>query len=676
MGEDVFGPPPDRVEYRALDSLLESRRRLVRAYNERFKAAEALAAAIASRTVRGAGVVGRVALTEDIGGDEIPVDVPPETWVELAHNNPAMLGEGYYYVIVDPKTMGLILASVSSTTKPSVAKSLASNQPVVTVPLQHPHPAAIAGNVVSLRVWLRPLIAVYMGEKALTTSNPSLGDVRKLIAGLEPSTPSVPPEPNSPVVVPAPEILEALLAPGKGEVLVGGLAVMDSVYVAGARAVPVRLGWDVLVKHVLVTGTTGSGKTSLVKNMMLSAVARSDGVHVVVLDANSDYVAGLLPGYIPAGKVTWQAALVLRLYGVAAQPGRPVLHEGLRGLVVIPCTKCRDYSDYRGRAESYGEYLEAMLGRSYSKQGCRLSVEGFEDAGGNVYKFYGGVSCGGDSRGFEVFIAPRKIVVSRVSELARVDPYMTPRAREALRVVEGQCRAYTVESVLAVLRGDRECDAVRGLHRETLRNLETRLAILGELGIIEYTGPSTRAIDIDYGSLAETMNKHGLNVLVLDLGYAAREAPGSVDPQTVKVLLGYKLLVSLADRMERRDKPKYAMVVVDEAHLFFPRREGGYADVLRSSIERLARLGRSRGIAVVFSTHRESDVSPIISTLANTKIYLRTDKKTAEELPLPSEYKRRLPFYRDHAGVLASYAVRGGYIGVVNAPPLIGHRTV
>ena len=77
----------------------------------------------------------------------------------------------------------------------------------------------------------------------------------------------------------------------------------------------------------------------------------------------------------------------------------------------------------------------------------------------------------------------------------------------------------------------------------------------------------------------------------------------------------------------------------------------------------------------MFLTHSETDVSPLVATLTNTKIYLRTDKKTADELPLQEEYKRRIPYYRDHAAIIASYAIKGGYLAAKNAPPLTGHKT-
>ena len=664
---------------RLLDEAVASQRELVRKYWDRVNLAEDVARAVSGPE----GIVGRVSVIESIGGEEIPVDMPPETWVSIAHRNPGMLGEGYYYVVVDPKTLMLVLATVAETVKPSTTSGLGAQQPLVTVPLERPHPLSIAGNVVSLRLVLRPLLAIHLGEDNAKriAGAPSPEAASGILSGLEASPPTIPPDPGSPVAVPDPAVLGALVAPREEGVLIGGLAVMDSLYLAGDEPVAIRLPWSVLVKHVLVTGTTGSGKTSLVKNMMLDASRRED-VHIVVLDASSDYVAGLLPGYIPRDRVTREAAKVLQLYGANAEPGKPVLHKGLAGVAVTPCPSCGSRDDYLREAKEYRSYLEKSLSKSYEKHGCTLELgEPRETTEPLVYRVDTRVECRDTGAEEQVmYIAPRKILVARIDEVAQLDPYLTQRARESLRLLVANCGAKTLDDLLAVLEWKTpSCNnIVKNIHQETRRNLETRLRALSELGIIGYHGRDPAEASLDYTLLAETMERLAAGTLVLDLGYAATTATKrtrAADSEATKVFLGYQLLRTLATHMEQARKPSYALLVIDEAHLFFPYRAQEYTQLLRQSIERLARLGRSRGIAIIFSTHRETDVSPLVATLTNTKIYLRTDKKTADELPLPQEYKRRIPYYRDHAAIIASYAIKGGYLAAKNAPPLIGHKT-
>ncbi len=665
----------DSIIVRELDTVVRLRRELVGTYRSR-----AVMADMVARKLSATGdIVGRVSIVESVGGDNVPVDIPPETWVRLAHDNPGILGEGYYYIMVDPKTMMLVLASVSEAVKPSATAGVSMHKQLATVPLEAHHPLSIAGNVVPVRLTLRPLLAVHMGGEmvAKVAEAESPAAAAALLEALEPTPPTIPPDPDSPVAVPHPRILEALLAPAREGVVLGGLAVMDSLYLAGGQAVAVRLPWSVLVKHVLVTGTTGSGKTSLVKNMMLSA-ASDARVHIVVLDVGSDYVAGLLPGHIPGNKVTRETAAVLSLYGVNAEPGKPILHPGLNGIALIPCPGCRAEADYVEEACRYRDYLDDTLSRSYGKQDCKLELEEPQPEGSLVYGIEAGVKCGDRELRQVLHVAPRKIVIESVEEVAQLDPYMTARAREALRLVAANCGVRTVDDLLNALARPQNghCrETVRIVHQETRRNLEARLRALRELDILGYAGSELPDAQLDYTKLSVAMERLGARVLVADLGYAAHRAPRAADPQSTKVLIGYTLLATLARHMEQSRSPSYIMLVVDEAHLFFPPERYEQTRLLRSSIERLARLGRSRGIAIVFSTHRETDVSPLISVLTNTKVYLRTDRRTADELPLPQEYRRRLPYYRDHAAVVASYALRGGYLAVKNAPPLIGHRT-
>ncbi|UXD22568.1 hypothetical protein IPA_06305 [Ignicoccus pacificus DSM 13166] len=41
---------------------------------------------------------------------------------------------------------------------------------------------------------------------------------------------------------------------------------------------------------------------------------------------------------------------------------------------------------------------------------------------------------------------------------------------------------------------------------------------------------------------------------------------------------------------------------------------------------------------------------------------------------MPKELKSKLPFFEDYAFVLSSYSVRGGFLTVVNAPAIVGHK--
>ncbi len=677
----------------SLDVFVERMEEASRKYGERRRLADRVASAIGVE-VAGTRIVGRVSLLESVEAGSIPVDVPPDVWVQIAHESPQLFSEGYYYVVVDPKTLSVLLAVVESVSRPSLVQH---GEPSPFVPLR-PEEAKLTASfgMTVTRLALRPMVLVHLGWEAAERLVEDPDRLVEVLSSRPVSAPSTPPDPGSPVAIPRREVVEALFMSERGEgVPLGALGIMDQPYIAGAGGcVPVVLPWRTLVKHVLVTGTTGSGKTSLVKNMLYAASRRSD-TRIVVLDANGDYVASLLPGYIPGDMVDERRSIVIsQVYGVSSKPWRPVAGQRLRGLIIVPCISekpgaCRDDVSYReGIVREYAGRIEDLACNTYQSlvsSECSVSVRvvGSLERRGLPFAYRLRVEFSGGCRELkdlrvDVYLVLCGIEVGeKVPQVVRVDPYLTERAREELhriwryyiQDVGGRPRLHDfAEWVL-----DHGSDIQRELrvHRETLANLQRRLQALASCGVID-----TGALDLDYGRLVDYMDRLGVRMLVLDLEYAGIRAPKEAEPRTVKVLLGYRLLQTLLAYAEERRSGMYTLLVVDEAHLFFPPGREEYAQLLSAQLERLARLGRSRGIALVFSTHREEDVSPLVVTLANTKVYLRTDQKTAEKLAVPTEYKRRLPFFADHAAVLSSYVFRGGYITVVSAPAIVGHRTV
>ncbi|MEM4757234.1 MAG: AAA family ATPase, partial [Desulfurococcaceae archaeon] len=98
-----------------------------------------------------------------------------------------------------------------------------------------------------------------------------------------------------------------------------------------------------------------------------------------------------------------------------------------------------------------------------------------------------------------------------------------------------------------------------------------------------------------------------------------------------------------------------------------------YIENVSSMIDRIARLGRSRRLGLVFSTHSPKDVHDIILQLTNTKIVLRTDKTHLAQLDLPSEYRDFVTRAGDRVGVMKSHVLRLGYVTFKTPLPLIGH---
>jgi len=93
-------------------------------------------------------------------------------------------------------------------------------------------------------------------------------------------------------------------------------------------------------------------------------------------------------------------------------------------------------------------------------------------------------------------------------------------------------------------------------------------------------------------------------------------------------------------------------------------------------IARIARLGRARGVGLVFSTHSPRDLHDIILQLANTKIILRTERSHLERLDMPGELANIIPRLPDRMMVIASHVYREGYIMAKTSPPLTAHYDI
>jgi Predicted ATPase len=158
----------------------------------------------------------------------------------------------------------------------------------------------------------------------------------------------------------------------------------------------------------------------------------------------------------------------------------------------------------------------------------------------------------------------------------------------------------------------------------------------------------------------------------LDLEYAVSQGVHFL----MANLIAYEVLRSLHE-WKRVGGPstKPAIVVLDEAHRFFPS-EGTSAEeveLLADFIARVARLGRSRGLGIVFSTHSPKDVHRIVIQLSNTKVVFRSEREYLEMLDIPQEFTRILELAPDRVALMKSHVIRSGHALFKTAEPLLGH---
>ena len=654
-------------------------------------------------------LVGRVSLQEP-AGEGVRVLVPPEWWVKSLPGRPEALSIGSYLLAVDPKTLTAVLLVVEEVEYSRVGGAQPSQ---LYVDLEKPLPAA-GEAVVPLVVKARPALLAKLGTREELRKNPGKA-LELLISGrAEVSAVSMPPSPNSPVAIPRPEVVISLVfSEATGDYYVAGaLGVLDALYTAGGRLAWFPLPWSVARKHMLITGSTGSGKTSFVKNLIANIYYRHEyeggpEADVLILDASGDYRVIVFPGSPRIESL----GRVLDLYNPLWRRHR----RAVKAVIAVPAVGGVDPKLYTL------QYLEALTSNDLKSLAgrpfCAWDYSYERDPATGAWLLRVRIHCHLPGDGVDVenefIVAPIAVKASPRNVLVKIvarDPYLTDRARDVAMNVHREiftskeCKSISniehflkivIEGLERAKRSSKQedpctslhknpcarkvCEAAKGAHTGTLDNLIFRLKVLktSRLVVNEYE----EVLNADYGELVEVTRRllgAKARVVVLDLDYPVGRLGDEVDAEQLKVTVGYMMLKSLADY--RRSRPGRSFLVIDEAHMFFPARSGGGEEQenrvrrLTGEIERVTRLGRSLGISVIFSTHRHTDVNRIINTLANTKVYFRTDVNTARETELPRELRERLPFFRDHAAVVESYYVRGGYATLISAPSMLGHK--
>ncbi len=645
-------------------------------------------------------VVGRVTRYREVELGEdltVEVEVDPE-----AYFSGDTLRIGSYLVIVDPKPLGdgrprRVLGVVKAVVRADELAMLGVETPMSGY-AGEPDPR---GALTSARVKLR----------LLTEDSPG---------GVAPATGSV--EPQAPVVDPKPNVIAELLdLPEKG-VTLGGLATPSGLVKGGG--VPVRIPYKALLHHVLVVGTTGSGKTTLLKNMIADLSGSSGHRFVpVVLDMNQDFIQLPLP---PGGEPDEVARLVYK--GI----GRP---SG--AVVVVPLTSqvLEDCGGVEAALGCYaGESLEPLTGP------CELACRGggcearCGSAGYMLIPYT--VSTVGPWMPSEKLAKLMPGLTSHAAELLRIvrERYRrgNPRgsyplihavyAAMALHLEERRRRSerrrseelrddevedlireyvapYTPEGFSVMSRVEdqgtsvfnqtldlKEIVAQLKPHKGTVEALFRRLQGLLETGIVDVMIPAGVGFRVlgepgwDW-IVGEAWRRRW--PVVVDLRWSwERSMAGLEGPR----LVAYRVLERIiawrhSEWASRRGESPRVLLFIDEAHQFFPQEGGGRDEQeavrqVAGMISLMARLGRARGVGLVFSTHSPRDLHDIILQLANTKIVLRTEQQHAEKLGVPGELRGLTPLFQDRYMIVMSHVYRGGHVMAATSRPLTMHYDV
>lgn len=321
-----------------------------------------------------------------------------------------------------------------------------------------------------------------------------------------------------------------------------------------------------------------------------------------------------------------------------------------------------------------------------------------------------------DDRGdvFELYIVPYGFRFKELStrEFIVLNPYFTRQARDALLRVMNYLRSKGIElesidELYEALRETRyyyerrkkglphditnphikllvELISDLAVHKSTIENMIRQVGSLIETGLfdIRVKGGSGEDKYLHEPPITRILMEHHRVFkgypIVFDLEYLQEHTIS--DPEKVISIAAFRVLNKVFEwkltSSRRRILTQPVLIVIDEAHRFFPSRGGGredYIEHVSGMIDRIARLGRARRLGLIFSTHSPRDVHDIILQLTNTKIILRMDKSQISVLDIPSEYRELILRSSDRVGVVKSHILRMGYISFRTPLPLAGH---
>ncbi|MEM1685580.1 MAG: ATP-binding protein [Acidilobaceae archaeon] len=644
---------------------------------------------------------------------EVEFDVEPSIYYSQAPKAIHRIGE--YIVIVDPKTKRLVLLRVTAIERADTLAIL-SVEPPVSGFTNSIEPSGL-------------LTITKIKAKALLEVDPESGE--------EPVPATISIEPQSPVIDPKPEVLARLLAlkdePGP---ILGSLATPSGIVKGGK--IRVKLPYRVLLQHTLIVGTTGSGKTTLLKNIIASIYSnwRAETPIVVVVDMNQDFIQlPLKPETQPLDPIALNAYMNVKpptgLVIVTPIPARivesitdkynvtspldiashamkiyyedsiqPLTQVNMRGL---PTCKVRDHRSIvcEGKAPwgsivfipyfintlrlDSDKLASLMPGLTEAARDLLNSIrKGFiKESDANIYppihaiiaslKAY---SEGIESKYLEKIIKSSKdIVASKI--IAKGFNY------ESIIVSEIENLGHTL---LEAIKWCLEIIEYKSPHGETVKALYRRLLSLLDSEIVDVAiTDKTGRINILEEPKWESIITEAENIqapIVLDLKWPIDKGLGGLEEPR---MAAYRMLQSLIEWKHslwaKRSIGRSILVVIDEAHQFFPQERGAREEQeasrqIATMISRLARIGRARGVGLIFSTHSPRDVHDIILQLANTKIILRTESHHLERINVPGEVREVAPRLPDRLAAVVSHVFRGGYIYTQTTTPLTAHYDI
>ncbi len=587
------------------------------------------------------------------------IEIPFRDYIEYTASGETVVGLGSILGIVNPISKRIVLGEVVGYRREDLLSAM--NIPLTT-PLEDPS---------TLQTPL--VLSVHLLAEAEIGAN-GLG---------EPQPPITPLEPGSPVIVPRPEVVKKLLGIPREGVLLGYLVAGNSV----RRDVDVRLPLQALYHHVLVIGTTGSGKTVFLKNLALSVnhEYHDEKPLVVAFDLQGDYLALVIGNnelepnekvYEPLDKLTVIVPVTKRFFAEVSKGLAEKLDVG-EAVEELGRRIALEYvsKTYRGELE----VVEVSPLPNVVKEGDKelyvlelVDVELEDKASG---------------RRITLTIVPWSLRYVEVRDsIVNFMPMFSDQARIFLPRILEKRRYETLESLIVNIENIRYvADKEFNLHSSTIANIVRGLIALRDTELFDNyiqvgeakgmgiytTRPTIWVKEPDYEWL---LQKHA-NTMIVDLRWPAMY---SSSPYTETIIV-YRILEKIFEwkdkKLRKGEELRPTIILVDEAHNYFPQttRETFSKDIVEATINKMTRLGRIRRIGVVFATHQPQDLNNLVIQLANTKIAFRSDKKSLEAIGL-SEHHETLQNTPSGYAVVSTYTIRTQTLTIQTPPPQTKHQ--